>query len=105
MIRRWWRRVTLQPTHRVPCWCGSLHDLGYWHDPTAGRIDQDIQEHARELLDMPKDATHGWLAGQRRLQESTRLVQVEEALQSKRDAGFRLWWERDEALRDERTNR
>jgi hypothetical protein len=26
------------------CWCG-IHHLGdYWHDPTHGRIDRDIQD-------------------------------------------------------------
>lgn len=27
-----------------PCWCGRHHRPGYWHDPTYGRIDRDIQD-------------------------------------------------------------
>lgn len=26
------------------CWCGRRHRPGFWHDPTYGRIDRDIQE-------------------------------------------------------------
>lgn len=104
MIARLWRWVTGRPSNLAPCWCGSLHDLGYWHDPTGGRIDQDIQEHARELLDIPVNASLSIVAavrpgvvGQLRTMESN--------LQGLRAEGKRLWWERDEALRDERTNR
>jgi len=28
----------------VPCWCGDLHPVDEWHDPTHGRIDRDIQD-------------------------------------------------------------
>lgn len=28
----------------VPCWCGDAHPVDFWHDPTHGRIDRDIQD-------------------------------------------------------------
>lgn len=32
--------ITVQPE----CWCGTNHVGDYWHDPTHGRIDRDIQD-------------------------------------------------------------
>jgi hypothetical protein len=29
------------------CWCGTHHLGDYWHDPTHGRIDRDIQDKVR----------------------------------------------------------
>lgn len=37
-------RASLEP----PCWCGRQHVPGYWHDPTYGRIDRDIQDWSHE---------------------------------------------------------
>lgn len=72
----------------VPCWCGKMHAATYWHDPTHGRIDRDIQEHARELLDLPANASS----------LSKGLAAVEETMQERRARGVMLYWERDDQV-------
>lgn len=52
------------------CWCG-IHHLGdYWHDPTHGRIDRDIQDKvtARYGDDLPlaqREAIESTIQGRR----------------------------------------
>lgn len=88
MIRRLLRALGLAGPE-VPCWCGTTHPLGYWHDPSHGRIDRDIQDHVRELLGYPEHATKVTLGD-----DFARVVAIEETLQSKRERGERLWWEK-----------
>lgn len=76
---------------QVPCWCGSTHDLGYWHDPTHGRIDRDIQEHARDLFDFPAYATRLTMG-----EQAIHVHMAEIALQKKRDEGELLYWQKPE---------
>lgn len=75
---------------RAACWCGESHPVGFWHDPTGGEIDRDIQEHARDLLSLPTEAPYSWTRGKV-------LASLEEAAQTRRDEGHALWWERDHA--------
>lgn len=53
-VRRWLEHVgnrylgSLLPAKAIvvqdECWCG-IHHLGdYWHDPTHGKVDRDIQD-------------------------------------------------------------
>lgn len=81
------RRVLADP---VPCWCRKWHRPGYWHDPTHGQIDRDIQQRARDLLDLPHAAS---------AVKHPQLVPIEQTLQHRRDAGLLLWWERTETTR------
>jgi hypothetical protein len=57
------------------CWCGGQtpHSKHYWHDPTHGRVDRDIQDRVTEVYgnDFP--------VGQR--------VAIENTLQNYRDRG------------------
>lgn len=34
--------------HELHCWCGTVHDEGFWHDPTHGQVDRDIQDMVRQ---------------------------------------------------------
>lgn len=77
----------------VPCWCGRFHRAGYWHDPTHGRIDRDIQEHARELLGIPLGASV--LAMQASGHSVSALAACEENMQRRRDRGLGLYWDTD----------
>lgn len=59
-MRAWLTRAkraaarALIPTRQVIvqeeiCWCGTHHLGAYWHDPTYGRIDRDIQDKVTAL--------------------------------------------------------
>lgn len=80
---RWARSLfgLASPETRVACWCGRFHKLGFWHDPTHGRIDRDIQETARDILGIPLNAT---MATARETYDWGRLTAIEETLQRRR---------------------
>lgn len=51
--------VTLRRWALAICWCGTRHRKGYWHDPTYGQIDRDIQEKvAREFAGASRAQRH-----------------------------------------------
>lgn len=60
----------------VPCWCDGAHASDFWHDPTHGQVDRDIQDKVTERYgnDLP--------LAQRAAIEST--------LQGRRDQGLSL---------------
>lgn len=52
-MRRLWLRArrligAVLPTKLLDvqeqCWCGTHHLGDYWHDPTHGKVDRDIQD-------------------------------------------------------------
>lgn len=67
-------RYVTSADERVMCWCGRTHPSSFWHDPTHGRIDRDIQDRVTDVygLDLP--------SGQRSAIEIT--------LQERRDKGL-----------------
>lgn len=44
----WPRKVDGVPVEANDCWCGLPHPATFWHDPTHGRIDRDIQQQVEE---------------------------------------------------------
>lgn len=60
------------------CWCG-IHHLGdYWHDPTYGRIDRDIQDKVTARY------------GDRTVMGLAQREAIESTLQDRRDRGLSL---------------
>lgn len=83
MIR--WLLDRLMPAPKVPCWCGKAHRATYWHDPTGGTIDRDIQEQARDLLDIPFNASLAAIRAAGRGDDIGRLVAIEQTMQHRRN--------------------
>lgn len=64
------------------CWCGAVHRRGFWHDPTDGQIDRDIQDYvARAFPHLDR----------RRPSGRAQVAAIESTLQERRRRGTLTW--------------